>query len=387
MECARSARPNKGGQYEYRWRAVTLPAAVREGQACKVGDVGRSYPARKPVLRRSGTPETGQLVCMQVSSAGKVRNELVWQTRSGVFVSLTFQTTTEKGLLPVTVAAVLKRLDVGPVALADVSLRLRPPSDTTPAELGFTGTIEAKLPVPGVKPGRSLGSVSAEIAWADTDLSKFRLAATGTLPLGSITILGAEFEAVRDDSATPWQLSVGGSIGFGPAIPSNIAAGGRVWKYLFEGTGRLTYRSEPKALTRRIIFTGQGTWWGMPVGSMRLEMHAAESNPWKPTRYEIEALLGIDPGQWIGLPGIVTAQGKLYGWYDPTKELFQIHGYTGLRIPLAATDLTGNLMISSRGQALCYSTGGEFAGWVYLYKDGKTQNFDTGCDVGKAAIA
>lgn len=387
VECARGARPNRAGQYEYRWKTARVPAVVKEGQACKIGDVGRSYPARKPALRRSGAPETGQLVCMQVSTTGKVRQALVWQPRTGVFVSLTFQTTTEKGLLPVTVAATLKRLDVGPVALADVSLRLRPPSATTPAELGFTGTIEATAPIPGVKLGRRLGSVSAEIAWADTDLSKFRLAATGTLPLGSITILGAEFEAQRDDSATPWQLSVGGRIGFGPAIPPNIAAGDEEWKFLFEGAGRLTYRSEPKDLTRRIIFTGQGTWWGMPVGSMRLEMHSAESNPWKPTRYEIEVLLGIDPGQWIGLPGIVTAQGKLYGWYDPTKELFQLQGYAGLRVPLAATDFTGNLLVSSRGKALCYSTGGEFAGWVYLYKDGESQDFDTGCDVGTAAIA
>lgn len=408
LACVPDAKPAANGRTNYRWKAVTPTTGVKEGQPCTVKQSGMAVAATKATRTRAASTE-GQLRCSPATlPSGKKTWRWGYAADRELWVTATATANSDDGLLPLTIGVNGTNLVLGRVTLSTFSASFRfSGTEATgkyrPWELAFAGEAQLSPKLPGTNvaiPGAAV-TVGVELGWADgRGPTKFGLTLSKSVPVLTapppapvplVYLTSAGFlidRGASDDDALQVTGRLSASIGGPEPIKFN---GAEVWPLAL--TGDYTYIGRSAKLPARSIVTGTGSILGFPLGSVRFEEQFLAGLGTPVTRFEVEGVLDFDPGALAGFPGLIYGQAKLYGWWDsgwrtppgtPRQMRMQMQGYATVEVATLGR-VTGNVLLSNRGFALCYGTGDDLAGYVSVPLGSKLKYVSSGCDVGIAA--
>lgn len=411
LACLPDAKPAANGRSNYRWTAVTPAKTVKEGQPCTAKQVGTAVAATKAARGRA-TPAEGQLRCTSATlPSGKTARRWGFAADSEVWATATATANSDDGLLPLTIGVNGTNLVLGRLTLSTFSASFRfsgtdPAGKYRPWELAFSGEADLNPKLPGIDvaiPGAAI-KVGVELGWADgRGPTKFGLTLSKSVPVLTtpppapvplVYLTSAGFLIDRGASAGD-ALQVTGRVSASVGSPEPISFNGSdVWPLSL--TGDYTYigrSTQAGSFPARSIVTGTGSVLGFPLASVRLEEQYLAGLGTPVTRFEVEGVLDFDRGALVGFPGLIYGQAKLYGWWDsgwrtrpPLKPQarMQMQGYLTVEVT-GVGRVTGNVLLSNRGFALCYGTGNDLAGYVSVPLGSTLKYVGSGCDVGVAA--
>jgi len=394
LSCEPTRKASSGQNYA--WKAVKAPLTAREGQSCAASQVGTTMPARKPAASRSSASRTGRLVCAEGSSRQRAATrKWTFTEDSSAIITVSAKTTTDDGLLPLTISGSLQQVVLYGVEFSNVTLRYRlagtdASGKPIPAEFAASG--EAIVGPPYL-PDALRTKIAIDAAWSSESMpwpTRLWLNVTRPMPLAFtpttppvpwLWFLSGGFGGEGGDS---WQA--GGNVRVVAGLPVPVSAGYADQDiYPMDLTGEVAMMTEKvtgdRTIPARVIYTGTMKILGFPTASARLEQQFTADGDI--SRLEVEGVIDIDPLAVVGGPTFVQAQGKVYGWYDPVNDTHQFQGYATVTLPTGR--VTANALVSNVGWAICYSSGDDLTGWVYRTGYERARYYGEGCDVGLAS--